>query len=97
MVCGREDQSFNQAIGPMLEIDAVSSPQSQKLTHPVGRDDFQWPIHRGLLLLLAALTVLDLAWMALSDLDLAFWPAAGRFGMVGALLLSAGYYGLSGR
>jgi hypothetical protein len=81
----------------MLEFDAASSLKPQVSAGTVKADDLRWPIHRGLLLFLVSLTGLDFVWMALSDLDLAFWPAAGRFGIIGALLLGAGCYGLSGR
>jgi hypothetical protein len=81
----------------MLQSDTA---ETTSLTMPAGSvkpDRLNWRGHRNLLIFLTALTGLDFIWMAASDLDLTFWPAAGRFAIVGGLLLIAAYYGLSGR
>jgi len=64
---------------------------------PAPREQVRWPQYRALLIGIVALGAIDSAWLALSDLHIAFWPAVLRAGIPAVLLAGAAFYGLSGR
>jgi len=64
---------------------------------PAPREQVRWPQYRALLIGILGIGAIDSAWLAFSDLHIAFWPAMLRAGIPAVLLLGAAFYGLSGR